>query len=242
MTPTQGGIPPSWPPINSRFTIRDYLSAAAKRANDLYRRRPLTLFPHDVAPLLGTLARPESLFGAAGVALGCSWAMFSRRSAILACQSGGALAFAVYLMMIGSETGSLLCLVSLVQSLAAALLDQRVRTLGVVYVVTSLVVVAATWLTWSGLASGFAALGFAFATAGRLQRDPQAMRAVFFGSSTAWLGHNLLMLSAFGLVSDTLTLSSLALGLWRHRASRPVGALHRLPEPANDRVALRQAA
>jgi hypothetical protein len=202
----------------------------------------VTLFSHLVAPLLGALVRPESLFGAAGVALGCSWALFSRRSAILLCQSGGALAFAIYLMMIGSATGSLLCLVSLVQSLAAALLDQRFRTLAVVYVLTSLGVVATTWLTWSGIASGFAALGFAFATAGRLQRDPQAMRAVFFGSSVAWLGHNLLMASAFGLVSDALTLSSLALGLWRHRNAPAVGELHRLPEPANDRVGLSQAA
>jgi hypothetical protein len=188
------------------------------------------------------LVRPENLFGAAGVALGCSWALFSRRSVILAFQAGGALAFAVYMMMIGSPTGSLLCLVSLVQSLAAALLDQRSRPLGLVYLLTSLVVVAATWLTWSGVASGFAALGGAFATAGRLQREPQAMRLVFLGCSAAWLGHNLLMLSPFGLVSDALTLSGLALGLWRHRGAPAIDAVRGVPEPENDRVELCQAA
>jgi hypothetical protein len=193
-------------------------------------------------PALGALARPENLFGAAGVTLGCTWALFCRRSAILACQAGGALAFAIYLMMIGSATGSLLCLVSLVQSLAAAVLDQRPRTLGLVYALSSVVVVAATWLTWSGIASGFAALGLAFATAGRLQRDPQSMRLVFLGCSAAWFGHNLLMLSPFGLVSDVLTLSGLALGLWRNRTTRRIGELHALPEPANDRGVLRQAA
>jgi hypothetical protein len=84
--------------------------------------------------------------------------------------------------------------------------------------------------------------------AGRLQRQEQRMRVAFLGCSTSWLGHNLLMSSAFGLVSDVLTLSGIGLGMWRHRRRAATAALTRtiepasLPAPANDRGVERRAA
>jgi len=71
--------------------------------------------------------------------------------------------------------------------------------------------------------------------AGRLQLREQRMRLAFFGCSLAWLGHNLLMRSTFGLASDVLTLSGIAVGLWRYRRGEETASAGASPpRSAND--------
>jgi Bacterial inner membrane protein len=181
-----------------------------------------------------------NLCGATAVTLGCAWPFLGARRAILICQSIGAAAFALHFLLLGSGTGAVMCAVSLVQALAAT---WRVRRAVLVAIFALTVAVAGwlTWATWHGVPSICAAVGLLFATLGRLLRDGQRMRYAFFGSSTAWVGHNLLMGSAFGLTCDTLTLTSLVVGLRKHR--RRGDAFHDTdtasvpcqPRPANDR-------
>jgi hypothetical protein len=78
--------------------------------------------------------------------------------------------------------------------------------------------------------------------AGRLQLREQRMRLAFFGCSLAWLGHNLLMRSTFGLASDVLTLSGIAVGLWRYRRGTATETEAWPPTSANDNARHRRVA
>jgi inner membrane protein len=196
-------------------------------------------------PLLTSLAAttPVDLLGAAGVASGCLWGLFRSRRTILLVQSAGAVSFALHYMLLGSAAGAAACFVGMVQSLAALRLSGR--PLAAAFGLTGLAAAAAACLTWNGIPSLCAALGTSFACAGRLQRNPQRMRLLFFACSSAWVGHNALTGSVFGLTSDALTLTGLGLGLWRHRARRrAVPAVQPVappPAPANDRSVRRAA-
>jgi hypothetical protein len=209
---------------------------------------PLHLPAHIVAVLASRAAAAAdgspltlaNLCGAAAVTLGCAWPFLGGRRAILLCQSVGAASFCLHFLLLGSGTGAVMCAVSLVQALAAT---WRVRHAVLVTIFALTVAVAGwlTWATWHGVPSVCATVGLLFATFGRLLRDGQRMRYAFFGSSTAWVGHNLLMGSAFGLACDTLTLTSLAVGLRKHRrrgdAFRNADAafVPCQPQPANGR-------
>jgi hypothetical protein len=168
----------------------------------------------DGAPLT-----PANLCGAVGVTLGCAWPFLGSRYAILLCQSVGAAAFGLHFLLLGSGTGAVMCAVSLVQALAATWRVRR-AVLVAIFALTGAVAALSTWATWHGLPSVFAAVGLLFATFGRLLRDGQHMRCAFVGCSAAWVGHNLLMGSMFGLTCDALTLTSLAVGLRKHRRRR----------------------
>ncbi len=170
-----------------------------------------------------------NLAGAAGVALGSSWALFRQRRTILVCQSLGSLGFAFHYLLLGSGTAAVACTTSLVQSLSGAVVgSERPRWLAPLYAATFLVVLATAYLAWHGLPSLFAAGGAFFAMLGRWQREPQRMRLVFLASSSCWVLHNSLVGTPFGLASDTLALSAILLGLYRNRRSSPAEVLRRL--------------
>jgi hypothetical protein len=195
----------------------------------------VTFLSHPLLASLGAFS-PVDLLGAVGVACGCAWGLFRTRRTILMLQSAGAVSFALHYVLLGSPAGAAACFVGMAQSLAALRLSGR--PLAAAFGATGLAAAVAACLTWNGVPSLCAALGTSFACAGRLQRDPQRMRLLFLACSSAWVGHNALMGSAFGLTSDALTLAGLGIGLWRHRgprraapAVRPVAP----PEPANDR-------
>ena len=157
---------------------------------------------------------PLNLLGAAGVAIGCTWPLFKTRTTILTVQAAGSLCFALHYVLLGSLTGAAMCTVSITQGMASARLHSRLL-LTLVYAVTASFVLVATWSTWHGWPSLFAALGSTCGMAGRLQRDPLRMRLAFLCGTFAWMGHNVLMQSAFGLTADLLSLSASCIGLWR---------------------------
>jgi Bacterial inner membrane protein len=174
---------------------------------------------HLLAFVAGLAASPADAAGFLAVAVGCSWALFRTRRRILLIQSFGAVAFAAHFFLLGSMTGALLCLVSLTQSLASTHLRSR-RAMRVVYGASVVAILVTGLATWEGLPSLFAAVGSAFATLGRLAADPQRMRQRFLCCSLAWMGHNLLLRSPFGLTSDALNLAAILVGLWRGRRAR----------------------
>jgi hypothetical protein len=166
-----------------------------------------TLVALDAAALLGIL----------GVLVGCLWALFKDRGTILTFQALGAGIFAAHFALLGASTAMVTCGVAAAQSLSAARLSGR--PLLVVHASSAVVLAGAIVKTWQGLPSLFVALAATFATVGRLQREPQRVRCFFLGCTLAWVGHNLLTGSAFGLVSDLLSLTTLAVGLIRcHRS------------------------
>jgi hypothetical protein len=171
----------------------------------------LLLMPVHVAEALSLI----NVFGVLGIALGSSWALFRTRRTILLIQSAGALAFMLHFLLLGAATGAAMCGVGMLQGLAAA--SGRPRILVLVYLASVLIIFCSIFWTWSGLPSICAVAGSAFATFGRLRHEPQAMRWSFLCCTLAWIGHNLVMQSPFGLVSDGLSLLGIVLGLTRSR-------------------------
>jgi len=167
---------------------------------------------------LADLSDAATLLGIAGVLVGGLWALFDDRRKILALQALGAGCFAAHFALIGAGTATVTCAVAGAQSLCAARLSGR--ALAVAYGSSVVLCAGAAVKTWQGLPSFLAAAGASLATVGRLQSDPQRMRWFFLACSLAWVGHNLLTGSVFGLVSDALSLAMLAVGLLRYGTAR----------------------
>lgn len=161
--------------------------------------------------------------GLAGIALGASWALLRRRSTILLCQTGGALAFALHFFLLGSDAGAVMCLAGAAQSCAARLPLGRLF-LAVLYAASLAAATGITLVTAEGVPASFAALGLLCATTGRLQGDTQRMRAFFLASTGAWAVHNFLVGSHIGNASDALTAAGILAGLWAHRRGAVRGA------------------
>src|SRR5271166_5017745 len=81
------------------------------------------------------------IMGAAGVALGSTWALFRSRRTILACQALGSLAFGMHYVLIGSLTAAIACMMSMAQSVAGYS-GRRQVWLGPLYLATWAVVAA----------------------------------------------------------------------------------------------------
>ncbi|HWI26537.1 MAG TPA: YgjV family protein [Stellaceae bacterium] len=168
-----------------------------------------------------SLANCAGLFG---IFLGASWALLSRRSAILLCQAAGALAFALHFLLLGSLDGALMCLAGAMQS-GVARAPLRRNALLACYGLSLALAGAVTFATTTGLPPYFAALGLVSATIGRMQNDTQRMRLFFLAGTAAWAVHNFLVGSVVGNASDVLTAAGILAGLWAHRWRAPVALL-----------------
>jgi hypothetical protein len=165
---------------------------------------------------------PAAWVGAVGVATGCVWPLFNSRRRILAIQVAGSLLFALYYWLLGAHTGAAMCVAGALQGVAAATLSRR-RALGVIGL-TVAVSLGVTALSWAGLSSALAQGGQIASAIGRLRRTPQAIRFSFLGSEAFWTSHNLLVGSRWGLVSDTMAVTTLLIGIGRSWARAPARA------------------
>jgi hypothetical protein len=127
----------------------------------------------------------------------------------------GSILFGLHYLLLGATTASAMCCMGAVQGLALVLLRRRSLQLGAV---GATVVIGAilTSLTWSGFPSFLSQVGQLGSAAGRLQRGTQRLRQFFLGSECLWTIVNLIVGTPFGLAANTLSLTSLLLGLWRN--------------------------
>ena len=77
----------------------------------------MSTFDVDFQSILSALT-PTDMMGAAGVALGSTWALFRQRRTILTCQALGSIAFCVHYVLLGSGTAAISCAMTVVQSIA----------------------------------------------------------------------------------------------------------------------------
>ena len=179
--------------------------------------------PEFALTLWNTVGPHLDIFGILGLSLGFASGVMPQRNWILLTSAACATCFALHYVHLGALTGTAMCAVSALQSLASARFvrpERRAAWVGPFFVASSLL---AAWLmlaTWNGWPSACAGMGALLATAARLQPSPQAMRRLFLGASTCWAAHNLLVHSAFGLTCDLLTISGLAIALLRARQPR----------------------
>jgi hypothetical protein len=186
------------------------------------------MLPFDSLAGLWAVAPGLEPFGALGVLAGSLAGLMPRRVLILACSSLCSACFFAHYLRLGSPTGAAMCALSVFQGLAAAVAvgaDGRRRPwLGGLLVASSGLCLALTALTWTGWPSAFAGAGALLAAAARYQTDAHAMRSLMLACSLCWAGHNLVVGSVFGLICDSLTLSALAMALWRYGPAREPAA------------------
>src|ERR1700722_5692613 len=108
----------------------------------------LSTFEFDVPAFLASMS-PTDMMGAAGVALGSTWALFRQRRTILTCQALGSIAFCLHYVLLGSGTAAISCAMTVVQSIAGYS-GRRPPWLGPLYVGTYAVVLCGAFFTWHG--------------------------------------------------------------------------------------------
>ena len=181
--------------------------------------------PADLAALAWNAAREHlDLFGSLGLCLGFVGGMMPRRSLILLTSAACSGCFALHFLRLGAQTGTAMCLVSVMQSVVAARWigpASRAAWVAPLFLASSLVALGLTLATWNGWPSACAGLGSLLATTARLQGSAQAMRRLFLGASSCWLIHNMLVGSVFGLTCDLLTIAALVIALARGGAVEP---------------------
>jgi len=171
---------------------------------------------------------PAMLAGAFAVMISCSWPLMRTRNAMFAVQMTGASLFGLHYALLGSPTASVMCAVGIVQTIAITQLRRRAVRYSVLgaTIVASLCMTAATWI---GLPSLFAQSGQLCGAFGRLQKDVQQLRWCFLAGEAMWVAHNVIVGSPWGLLSDTLVVTTLTIGLWRGRPRRVPASV---PAPA----------
>jgi len=157
--------------------------------------------------------------GLAGTACGMSWPLFRSRLGLLLGQLATNLCFALHYALLGAGTGCAMNLLAAAQVAAAVPLGTR-PGFRLVYLAVLPVIAAGVALTWNGVPSAFAALGFGFVSLARYQTAVRPFRLAMAAAIPCWFGHNLLVGSVPGMLSDvvgmTLNLAMLA------RLRRPV--------------------
>ena len=170
----------------------------------------------------GAALSPAAVAGALGVAANGVWPLLRSRRQILAVQVLASILFGLHYTLLGARTGAAMCVAAASQALAASTLSRGWRR-NAVFGVTVAAGLAVSVATWSGLTSALALTALAWATIGRLQRRPQAIRLSFLGSEAFWVSHNVLVGSSWGLTSDAMVVTTLLVGLWRGRERLATG-------------------
>ncbi|PWC34405.1 hypothetical protein TSO352_16410 [Azospirillum sp. TSO35-2] len=157
--------------------------------------------------------------GCAGLVAGTLSTLLGDRRAILAAQATASSLFLVHFLCLGARTGTLMCLLGLVQ-MAVRCRTRPSRGLELLYGLTVPAALAVAALTWQGPLSALSAAGFLLATLGRWQGAVGPMRLFFVAATLVGAGHNALAGSAFGLASDAMALTGHGWSLWRAGVGR----------------------
>lgn len=177
---------------------------------------------------------PVAATGIAGLSAAALSTLLGGRRAILLAQATASFLFLVHFLLLGAQTGMLMCGLGLIQ-MTVRLRRQPCRLLGLLYALTIPAALAMAVLSWQGPASALSATGFLLATLGRWQSAVGRMRLCFILATLVGSGHNLLTGSVFGLVSDAMGLTGHCVSLWRAGTvrRRPVAVGLLPPEGGN---------
>ncbi|MCP1610208.1 hypothetical protein J2848_001867 [Azospirillum lipoferum] len=177
---------------------------------------------------------PVAATGIAGLSAATLSTLLGSRRAILLTQATASSLFLIHFLLLGAQTGMLICGLGLIQ-MAVRVQRQPCRVLGLLYALTVPAALAVAALSWQGPMSALSVTGFLLATLGRWQSAVGPMRLCFILATLVGSGHNLLAGSVFGLVSDAMGLTGHCVSLWRsgtvRRRSVAVGLLP--PEGGN---------
>ncbi len=167
--------------------------------------------------------------GAIGLSCVLIWPFLRSYRKVIAVQSLGAAAFAIYFALLGAPTASAVCVISIGQLLAAAWIRDRGLVVGF-YAATLVLLAFAAAATWHGVPTALALAGSLAGSMARLQQSTVRMKAMFLVGAPFSLAHNLLVGATYGLGVDAVSILGNAMSLlvlsrqvgWKPRLSRVV--------------------
>lgn len=169
------------------------------------------------------LTEPAVAIGFLGTIAGMLWPLAPSRVGMLVAQGIAGALFTVHYALIGAWTGGALNALATLQVVAAIPLGTR-SGFRRVYLLTIPVLALLMAVTWHGWPSAFAAAAMALMSLGRYQLDEARFRACFLAALPCWFGHNFLVGSVPGMVSDTMGMANNSLMfahlLWRRRKAQ----------------------
>ncbi len=127
--------------------------------------------------------------------------LFRTRTQMLLSQVAVSLFFGLHYVLEGASTGAAMNGLALSQALLAIPLGER-PGFRVAYLATLPMIALAVLLTWTGLPSVFAAIGFALISLGRYQLTRLRFRGFILLAVPCWMVHNALVGSTPGLIAD----------------------------------------
>lgn len=152
------------------------------------------------------------LLGLAGAVMNVVWPLFPGRRGMLLAQVGVSVFFAAHYYLTDAVTGAVMNVIAMTQALLAIPLGER-PGFRVLYLATLPLIAGALYVSWSGLPSAFAAIGFAFVSLGRYQLSTIRFRVLLLIAVGPWAAHNVAVGSIPGLIADTCAFVTGALAL-----------------------------
>lgn len=186
----------------------------------------MSLVSHSIYEGMSLLAAELGAIGLGSVLI---WPFLRSYRKVIAVQSLGAAAFAIYFALLGAPTASAVCVVSIAQLLAAAWFRDRRLVVGF-YAATLVLLALVAAATWHGAPSALALAGSLAGSMARLQQSTVRMKTMFLVGAPFSLAHNLLVGASYGLGVDAVSILGNAMSLlmlwrqvgWKPRLSRVV--------------------
>jgi len=161
---------------------------------------------------------PSTILGTLGLVTNATWPLFKIRRHILIGQIFACIFMMLHFVLLGAETGAVIMLVAGLQATLAIPLEKNNKFKDI-YIFSMLLVPLISWYTWHGLASVFSSAALLLFCFGNLQSKLVNMRVLLLLCIVAWVGHNILMGSIPGLLSNFLAMSTSLYALYNLQAS-----------------------
>ena len=146
-----------------------------------------------------------TVLGALGILSNTLWPLLKRRQFLLIGQVIAALFMCIHFSLLNAYTGSVVMLLAALQASLAIPLESHPKFKSV-YLASILLTPVVCWFTWQGSASIFSSLALIFFCIGNLQINLKRLRIFLLLCIFAWIGHNILVSSYAGLISNSLAL------------------------------------
>lgn len=149
----------------------------------------------------------STLFGFFGLITNTIWPLCKKRKHILLGQIIACTFMMLHFILLNADTGAAIMFVAGIQASLAIPLENNTKFKNI-YILSMLLTPVIIWYTWHGLPSLFSAAALLLFCYGNLQVNIIKMRVFLILCILAWVGHNILISSIPGLISNILAIST----------------------------------
>jgi len=146
-----------------------------------------------------------TLFGILGIVSNTIWPLLKTRKYLLFGQLTAAMIMCMHFSLLNAFTGAAIMLLAALQASLAIPLESHPKFKSV-YLASIVLTPIVCWATWQGIASVFSSLALILFCIGNLQLNIKRLRIFLLMCIFAWVGHNILVSSYPGLISNALAL------------------------------------